>query len=200
MSNETTNQVKPPDGPRPSQRYWGWILGGIVLLWAILMIVLVPRQKLEKPEVRKPDIRSTGAVYDWSLTDRNGRIVPFSTFKGKTVFLNIWATWCPPCVQEIPSIDKLAAMESLKDVVFLGVTVDEEEDDIRKFVASQKPRFRVVRPLDAIPEVFQTDGIPATFIIGPTGEIEMSHVGSAAWDAPEIVALLEHLSQGTASE
>lgn len=200
MSHETTNQAKPSDGPPSSQRYWGWILGGIVLLWAILMIVLVPQQKLEKPDLQKPNLRSAGADYDWSVTDRSGRIIPFSNFKGKTVFLNVWATWCPPCVQEIPSIDNLAAMESLKDVVFLGVTVDEDEDSIRRFVASQKPRFRVVRPLGDLPDVFRTEGIPATFIIGPTGEIEMSHVGSAAWDAPEIVALLERLSQGTASQ
>jgi len=186
--------------PSASRSVAGWILGGIVVVWAIVMMVFANRGPNEPPDLSKPAVSSTAVDYDWSLTDLDGRTVPFSEFKGKTVFLNFWATWCGPCVAEMPSIDTLASETSLKDVVFLGVSVDEDLDAIKRFVATQSPKFRVLRPKGDVPDQLMTEGIPATFIISPGGEIVTAHVGSASWDAPEVVALLERLSGHSAVE
>jgi thiol-disulfide isomerase/thioredoxin len=199
MSNMDENE---PGAARPSalRSFSGWILGGIVIVWAIAMMLLANRMDVGAPDLSKPQVGAAAVDYNWSLTDLNGRIVPFSEFKGKTVFLNVWATWCGPCVAEMPSIDALTAEKSLNDVVFLGVSVDEEADAVKQFVARHSPKFRVLLPVGDLPEQFVTEGIPATFIISPSGEIVASHVGSASWDSPEVVALLARLSTASAPE
>ena len=73
---------------------------------------------------------STPADYDWSPVDLNDQPVPFSRFKGKTVFLNFWATWCGPCVSEMPSIEELAKNPRLRDknIAFVCVSRDVSTD------------------------------------------------------------------------
>jgi len=74
---------------------------------------------LSPPSLKAPR-KALVASYDWNLTDLNGGTVPFSKFRGKTVFLNFWATWCAPCVEELPAISRLADDDRLKDVVFVA--------------------------------------------------------------------------------
>ena len=95
--------------PKPG-RVWMYLCFGFVVFWLVCLPVFLPGpvNSLENTGM------STPADYDWSPVDLNDQPVPFSRFKGKTVFLNFWATWCGPCVREMPSIEELARNPRLR--------------------------------------------------------------------------------------
>jgi thiol-disulfide isomerase/thioredoxin len=149
------------------------------------------------------DVSSAGrmAAFDWSLFDLSDQSVSFSRFKGKTIFLNIWATWCPPCVAEMPSIARLALAPKLqgKPIEFVCVSTDESSAAVRSYLEGRSWTMTFLRA-NELPPAFQTDGIPATFIIGPDGRIAASEAGSADWDTPAVIELLEKLSTAKAAQ
>jgi hypothetical protein len=98
-------------------------------------------------------------------------------------------------VAELPSIARLAANPELRDVAFLCVAVDEDIETVRHFVRSRALTLPVAWNAGTPPEVFQTEGIPATFIIAPDGRIVLAEVGSARWDKPSVVELLKSLAR-----
>jgi thiol-disulfide isomerase/thioredoxin len=109
------------------------------------------------------------------------------------VFLNFWATWCPPCVGEMPSIQRL--YDTLKDeegVVFVCVS-DEEPDTVRKFVEEKGYTFPVYTMEGERPEDFRGRGIPTTFILSQDGKISFRHIGSAKWDDQSSIDFIKNL-------
>jgi len=138
---------------------------------------------------------SQPAAFDWSLVDLDDRTVPFSRFKGKPVFLNIWATWCGPCVGEMPSIARLAQDPRLrgKDIEFVCVSTDESSGVVRRFLEGRDWSMTFLRA-DKLPPVFATEAIPATFVIAADGRIAASEVGAVDWHEPRIVSFLEKLA------
>ena len=115
----------------------------------------------------------------------------FSRFKGKTVFLNIWATWCGPCVGEMPSIAKLAENPLLKgkNIEFVCAATDDSVAKVIEFVRDKKWPMTMLHAR-SLPPVFQTESIPATYIIAPGGRVVAAEVGANDWDKPAIVAFL----------
>jgi thiol-disulfide isomerase/thioredoxin len=177
------------DSPKPrTDRSWLIIALVFVLFWAVYLAFFGPRERgpLEGTGLDRP------AEYDWALEDLSGQPVAFSDFKGKTVFLNIWATWCGPCVTEMPSIARLADNPRLKgkNIQFVCVSTDDDLDRVRRFVADKEWPMTILHAR-SLPPVFRTDGIPATFIIAPDGRIVAAQVGSSDWDDPKVVELLE---------
>jgi thiol-disulfide isomerase/thioredoxin len=138
---------------------------------------------------------SEPAVYDWSLLDLNDQPVGFARFKGKTIFLNIWATWCGPCVGEMPSIARLAKDRRFKEkqVEFVCVSVDASAEPVRKFLADKDWSMTFLRA-DKLPPVYQSDGIPTTFVIAPDGRIAASELGATDWDQPAVADFLLKLA------
>ncbi|ADV61204.1 Redoxin domain protein [Isosphaera pallida ATCC 43644] len=167
-----------------------------VAVWFWVVRVFMPN--IANP-LADPKLANSGglrqASFHWTARDLDGKEVPFSEFQGHPVFLNIWATWCPPCRAELPSINDLAARSELKEVVFLCVSVDDTRETVRQFVASTPlvPRVLWIDPTTELPPEFQTDGIPATFILDRSGSIVVSEVGAANWNAPEVASLLSTL-------
>lgn len=143
----------------------------------------------------KPAIRAGVADYSWKVSDLDGKTVDMSSYKGRAVFLNVWATWCPPCRAEMPSIARLAADPRLKDVAFLCVSVDGEPEPVRGYIAETKPPMTMLLARGPAPSIFETDGIPATFLIAPDGRITRSELGGMEWDTPDVVKLLEGMAQ-----
>jgi thiol-disulfide isomerase/thioredoxin len=181
MSNSSTR----PD------RSWLWIVLAFIAFWAVYLAYFAPRNRraLEGPPIDLP------AAYDWTLEDLNGSPAPFSSFKGKTVFLNIWATWCPPCVGEMPSIARLAANPRLKgkNIAFVCISTDDSPEPVRRFLADKQwPMTILIARM--LPPVFTTDAIPATYVISPAGKIISAEVGAAEWDSPHVVEMLEKLA------
>jgi thiol-disulfide isomerase/thioredoxin len=168
---------------------------GFAVFWFVYVTFLGPkhRARLENSAMSEP------AAYDWTVLDVDDRPVSFSQFKGKTLFLNFWATWCPPCVREMPSIDSLAKDPRLagKSIEFLCVSVDDDVRVVRDFMKSRKLGMTFLKVKDGkLPPVFFSDGIPATFLIAPDGRIAASQVGSADWHEENVVQFLEKLAAG----
>jgi thiol-disulfide isomerase/thioredoxin len=169
---------------------------GFLAFWFVYLTFFGPR--------RPPRLANSGmsqpADYDWSVVDLDDQPVSFSKFKGKPIFLNFWATWCPPCVREMPSIDKLARESRLKGraIEFLCVSTDENTESVRRFLKDKNLSMTFLRVKDGkVPRVFYSEGIPATFLIAPDGRIAATTVGSADWDEPEVVDFLEKLASGS---
>jgi thiol-disulfide isomerase/thioredoxin len=172
-------------------RTWLYVALAFVVAWGGYLAVFGPSGGVRRPSVPG----SFGkAEYKWRLLDLDDKPVEFSRFQGKAVFLNLWATWCGPCVAEMPSIAKLAANPRLKDVAFVCVSTDDSAAVVKTFLAGKNWPMTVLRATDA-PPVFTTQGIPATFLIAPDGHIDTAELGSQDWDRPDVVELLETLAK-----
>jgi thiol-disulfide isomerase/thioredoxin len=180
-----------PETRTTRSRTW-WLIGlAFCTFWVAYLALLGPKRRalLENSGM------STPAAYDWSALDLNDQPVSFSKFKGKTVFLNIWATWCGPCVAEMPSIARLANDPLLrnKPIEFVCLSTDSSTEPVRQFIRGKNWRMTFLRA-ESVPQVFLTEGIPSTFLIAPNGRIAASEVGSAAWDDPQVAMFLDKLS------
>jgi len=121
------------------------------------------------------------ADYHWSLKTLDGKEISFSQFRGKPVFLNVWATWCGPCVEEMPEIEALAEAMKGRDVAFVLLS-EESVDEVKEFVLAQGLTAPIYVANGKLPEVFESEGIPATFIVDAQGKIVFRRVGAAAWN------------------
>jgi len=110
----------------------------------------------------------------------NGAIIQTSRLKGKVVFINFWASWCPPCRAEFPSIQKLYEKYSgNKDLVFLTVNLDEEEEKGKMYLKKEELSVPFLVPEGSIPRGFFGGSLPTTVILDKNGKIRMHHTGMA---------------------
>ncbi|AIM36691.1 TlpA family protein disulfide reductase [Sphingobacterium sp. SG20118] len=133
---------------------------------------------------------------DVSFIDENGKDITLSSLKGKVVFINFWATWCPPCIREMPSINSLK--ESFKDrddIVFLMVDVDGTMEKSKGFMTENNYNLQVYIPKGEIPSNFLGNAIPTTVILNKNGELVNRMEGGRDYAAPEIIASLNELLQ-----
>ena len=135
------------------------------------------------------------AEYAWKLRDLKGNLVDFEQYRGRPVFLNIWATWCPPCVSEMPSINSLAANTRLKDVAFLCVSVEDDLEVVSRFANSRGLKVPIFLGGAEAPTPFRTEGIPATFLINREGKIVSKYIGSAEWNEERVISAIESLAK-----
>ncbi|MFP3947604.1 MAG: peroxiredoxin family protein [Gemmatimonadota bacterium] len=136
--------------------------------------------------------------------DLNGRPVSLDDFEGRVVLLNIWATWCYPCRVEMPSMQRLYDEYRGTDFEIVAVSIDaangasDDMDrpggDIGAFADSLDLSFRILHdPTGRIQEVYQTTGVPESFLIGRDGVIHRRVLGATEWDTPENRQLVERL-------
>ncbi|TAJ13267.1 TlpA family protein disulfide reductase [Marinilabiliaceae bacterium JC017] len=117
-------------------------------------------------------------------------IMPVSA-SGKTIFLNFWATWCPPCIAELPSINKLYELYG-DDVAFFFIT-NEEPETVRSFLEKRGYDLPVYILKDRVPEIFYSRSIPASYLISQKGQIIMKKQGAANWDGSKVKRKLNEL-------
>lgn len=189
-----SNQQQPMTEARGKpERIWLVLALAFIVFWIGYLALFGPGitvDSLENSEMHQ------AAPYDWAVLDLKDEPVAFSRFKGKTVFLNIWATWCGPCVQEMPSIARLARNPRLsgKGIEFVCLSVNDASDQVRHFLEGRSWSMTFLRA-EKLPGVFSTDGIPATFVITPDGKIAAARVGSENWDTDQVVAFLEKVAK-----
>lgn len=143
----------------------------------------------------------------FELTDLKGAKVSLESLKGKRVLLNFWATWCVPCVTEMPSLERLEKLLSKEGLMIVAVNVDspDKNADVAKFVAENGITFQILRDPDfAVPQQYGLTGFPESFFLGPNGEfldfkdpVSKSHgvrvVGDRPWDSPAMVQAVREL-------
>ena len=121
-----------------------------------------------------------------------GRTVTLPNFGGKLLVLNFWATWCPPCVQETPSLSRFAAEYANKGVVVLGVSVDKDPAAYKQFLDKFKPAFLTARNGDLHAD-YGTFMYPETYIIDAQGMVLKKIAEPADWMAPEVTQYINSL-------
>lgn len=123
---------------------------------------------------------------DFTLRDLDGKLHKLSDYRGKVVFLNFWATWCPPCRSEIPSMERLNEVLGSKDFVMLAVNVDENVKDLEGFVKEYPHKFTVLSDADgAVQKLYRVDKFPETFILDRQGRISEHIIGARDWSSTE---------------
>jgi len=132
---------------------------------------------------------------DFSLPDLSGKVVKLSDFRGKVVFLNFWATWCPPCRAEMPSMQNLYEKLKGKDFEMLAVSLDRPgKSAVKPFIEERNYTFRVL--LDSSGKVAARYGIvsiPTTYIINKEGKIVDKIIGARDWSEESTVKWLRSL-------
>ncbi len=128
------------------------------------------------------------------LVDMDGNAIDLGQYRGKTIFLNYWATWCKPCIAEMPDIDECAKILADEDFVFLAAS-DEKIDKISSFLQESNYSFTIVHSKRS---VFDMDimALPTTMIINKEGEIVYNEVGARKWNSEaEINKLRSYASE-----
>ncbi|MGH8733591.1 MAG: TlpA family protein disulfide reductase, partial [Burkholderiales bacterium] len=121
------------------------------------------------------------------LADLEGRRHDLAAYRGKVVLINFWATWCEPCRDEMPSIERLRASLEGRPFAVLAVNLAEPEPRIRKFLDAVPLRFTVLLDRDGqAARAWQAKLLPATYIVGPDGAIRYRHLGELDWSRADI--------------
>ena len=172
------------------------------ILFALLTVTLVVAVGCKKEDnAVKPAAKAVagavegGVAPDFTVRDLAGQDVKLSSLKGKVVLVNFWATWCPPCREEIPSMVKLNQSMSGKQFQMLAISIDEGgKAAVENFF--KKSGLTLPAFLDtegAVARSYGTTGVPETFIVDKAGIIQKKIVGGMDWSSPHVIAYLEGL-------
>ncbi len=139
--------------------------------------------------------RTPQVAPDFAVPDLDGQAVRLSAYRGQVVLVNLWATWCPPCREEIPSMQRLH--ERLKDKGFVLLAVSEDEggaDGVKAFVKQMKVTFPVLLDPDGdVGRKYEIWGFPESFLLDRDGRVVERVIGPRDWSTPEQIARIEAL-------
>jgi peroxiredoxin len=135
---------------------------------------------------------------DFTLEDTKGNKVTLSSFRGKVVMVNFWATWCPPCKEEMPSMDKLNKIMVGKDFVMLAVNVEKNgRSVVPEFLKKNPHDFTVLYDeTGAVQQQYGVFKFPESFIVRKDGTVDRKVLGAIDWASPKTVAYLKSLAKG----
>lgn len=143
------------------------------------------------PSVVSEDDRRQIIDYNWRLKSLNDSVYDFSEAKDKVILINFWATWCPPCIAEMPALQKL--YNDYGDKIEFLLVSEEKEKVIQRFLDKHDYTFKIYKPISDIPEDLQTRSIPRTFIINKAGTIIIDKSGAANWNSQDVRETLDVL-------
>lgn len=165
------------------------LVGISAVLFALVAGAAEPKQGLtvltDKPKAQ-----------EFSLQDMDGKNWRLSELRGKVVLINFWATWCPPCRRELPSLERLWRLLGSENFVVLAIDVGEDADTVFAFTGALEPApsFPVLLDRDsAVLRSWPVKGLPTTFVVDKAGRIVYRAVGGRNFDAPELVDQLRVL-------
>lgn len=180
-----------------------WSIAGDALFAALLGLMIIPGPRnvimsnvirlisTQPSKLTSTPLTLSAADYNWSFRDGDGKVTTFADLKGKVVFLNHWATWCPHCVAEMPSIKKL--YDDYGDKVVFILLTSEEPSVVEPFLEKRELKIPYQVPLSPVPQMLNTRSLPRTYIIGADGRIYLDKTGAAKWDGNRTRELLDEL-------
>ncbi|TCK66621.1 thiol-disulfide isomerase/thioredoxin [Winogradskyella wandonensis] len=178
-------------------------ISNIIFLVAIVLLVIPQTRRpiqvtlhkalaiFNSPSIIKETQRTKLKDYNWSLIDETGKSYNLKNSKGKVIIINFWATWCPPCIAEMPSLQKLYDKYG-DNAEFIFVT-DDSIDKIEAFKAKNSYTFPVYQTASNPPDGLTTKSIPRTVIINKKGEIVIDKSGAVDWYNSKIQEQIELL-------
>jgi peroxiredoxin len=159
---------------------------------AVLFTLLSPTLSLADsqltPMVKQP------AAPALKLTTLDGKLINLQDYKGRPVIINFWATWCPPCRAEIPSMNR--AWEKMRDqnVAMIAINIGEDKDTIRSFLADYPINFPVLMDSDSQSlQQWSISGLPTSYVLDPAGFIRYQAVGEREWDNEQLLKKVLYL-------
>ncbi|MGB5498498.1 MAG: TlpA disulfide reductase family protein [Maribacter sp.] len=176
-----------------------WIIGMILILFTPVGFyarVFIGRLLSTSAAVLKTELQMPVENLDWQLADARGDEINFKNAKGKVVLINFWATWCPPCVAEMPSLQRLYEDYNEK-VVFMFVAQDKVEK-VSAFLAKNGYSLPVYYSKTEAPSVLTSKTIPTTYVINKEGKIIIAETGVADWNSDKVRKILDGLLKDAA--
>lgn len=173
---------------------WGIMLSLIAFLYftGLLTPIMGGLQSLllatgiKKPKITLVDKSNTQFDYQGAFVDLEGNRVMLEEYRGKTVFINLWATWCPPCRAEMPHIESLyKKVIDQENLVFLMIALDKEMDKSKDFIEKKGFTFPVVHASYGLNAALQSQSIPSTLVVNSNGEIVFYQEGMSNFDTQE---------------
>jgi thiol-disulfide isomerase/thioredoxin len=176
------------------QKKTKWAIISDVIFVALLIALIFPTSRkavvstiqkitLLPPSVTgsQPETQLPPATFEWTFRDMEGNIVKLKNFSHQVIFLNFWATWCPPCIAEMPSIQKL--YDDYQDNVAFILISNESQQVIHQFTEDKGYTFNTYQNISQLPASLATTSIPTTFIISKEGKIVLKKTGGARWNS-----------------
>ncbi len=164
-----------------------WLNAGVAVCLALLAYGVIS-------SFREPVVGVNDTAPDFQLTTDNGRVVSRSDFGGRLLVLNFWATWCPPCIEEIPSLDQFQKSFASSGVVVLAVSVDRNAQAYRQFLDRARVSFLTARDPEArISARYGTFKYPETYLIDRRGKVVEKIIGAADWNDPALLNRVRNL-------
>jgi thiol-disulfide isomerase/thioredoxin len=173
----------------------------IFLIVIALLIIPQTRQPIQilvhkglaqfGPSIVKEKNREVLTNFDWELKDLNNGTINFNDMRGEVVMVNLWATWCPPCIAEMPGIQKLH--DDYKDKINFVLVSNEEYEVVKKFMKKNDYDLNSYQPVTKIPELLQSRSIPRTILIDKQGNIIIDKSGAADWNSEKVRNQIDEL-------
>ncbi|WP_452224324.1 TlpA family protein disulfide reductase [Lacinutrix chionoecetis] len=174
-----------------------------IIFIVIIALLIIPqsRQQIQialhsviakmSPSVEKDSDIEQVSNYNWQLRDLDGNGFHFDRTKGKVVLVNIWATWCPPCIAEMPSIQLL--YNDYSDKIEFILVSNEQDQKIKDFLNNKNYTFSSYVPESQAPETFYVKSIPRTFLLDRQGNIIIDKSGAANWNSNTVRNTIDEL-------
>lgn len=179
------------------QKHWSNLLFGVFI---VLIIIPQTRQPIQvvlnriiafsPTEINKLD-RDILKDYEWYFKNENNQTVNFIQSEGKPVLVNYWATWCAPCIAEMPDLQKLYS--DYKDEVDFYFITSEEPRIVEAFLDKENYNLPVYYFLSSPPDLLKSSSLPTTFLIDTRGEIIMKKTGAANWNSKTVRKTIDKL-------
>lgn len=167
----------------------------LLLLWVSFALAAVPAHAQLAGPLLMDTPKKPVAALDFEASTPDGKRVRLKDFRGKVVFLNFWATWCVPCLREMPDMERLGKIMAGRPFKILAVNLMETPAQVKKFVEELKVTFTIV--MDTTGEISETYGatsLPLTYIIDKKGQVIHRALGPRDWDGKESLALFDKLT------
>lgn len=166
-----------------------WLSGAILALTAAGATAQQPGEGLTPIAAAPP-------APEFVLTDLDGRVHRLSEYRDKVVVINFWASWCPPCRAEMPSMERAWRQLRNDAVTMLAINVGENEDSVFQFTADYPVSFTLLLDQDsAVTDAWPVRGLPTTIVLDPEGRMRYQAIGGRAWDEPALLDSIRALSR-----
>jgi len=140
------------------------------------------------------------AAPDFDLKDPEGRPQRLADYRGKPVILNFWATWCPPCREEMPAMQRAHEQVAAEGIAVVAINVGEDAQTIARFLEEEPVDFALPMDTDSkVAQRYHMKGLPTTYVIDPAGRLAYRASGSREWDDPKLLEQVRALKQPPAA-